>query len=114
MTHDKSRPDARPLPRHSVPLDTLPDPFPIPADLTSRFGYDPARKGLTFDGFMCKAIYDRLREVSQDYHYQRALEQLFDICVPEEDASRRGYGLLVAAGLVVVVAALVAVWAVFR
>lgn len=99
-------------PQYFVPLGRLPDHFPIPADLQTRFGYDSKRQGLTFEGWMCKATYDRLRNISSDYHYQRALERLFQIAIPVEDTPRRpGFGLLITAGLALatVFAALVGV-----
>jgi len=96
--------------RYFVPLERIPDHFPIPDELQSRFAYDATRKGLTFEGWMCKATYDRLRHVSNEYHYQRALELLFRIAVPTEDTPRRrGFGLVIALGLAVTtVAAVVA------
>jgi hypothetical protein len=63
---------------------------------------------------MCKATYDRLRGVSHDYHYQRALEQLFQVSVPEDDASSRIPWLLLAVGVVVSVVTVAAVWAALR
>ena len=86
--------------QYFVPLEHLPDHFPIPADLQARFAYDSQRQGLTYEGWMCKATYDRLRDSSHDYHYQRALERLFQIAIPEEDSPpRHGFGLLITAGL---------------
>ena len=87
--------------QYFVSLERLPDHFLIPADLQSRFGYDSNRKGLVFEGWMCKAAYDRLRHISNDYQYQRSLERLFQMAVPEEDTrAPRGFGLAVAAGAV--------------
>ena len=86
--------------QYFVPLEHRPDHFPIPADLQARFAYDSQRQGLTYEGWMCKATYDRLRDISNDYHYQRALERLFQIAIPEEDTPpRNGFGLLITAGL---------------
>ena len=98
--------------RYFVPLERIPDHFPIPDELQSRFAYDATRKGLTFEGWMCKATYDRLRDISNDYHYQRALERLFQIAIPVEDTPpHHGFGLLITAGLALatVLAALVGV-----
>ena len=98
--------------QYFVPLEHLPEHFPIPADLQARFGYDSKRQGLTFEGWMCKATYDRLRDISNDYHYQRALERLFQIAIPVEDTPpHHGFGLLITTGLALatVLAALVGV-----
>ena len=83
-----------------VALEHAPDHFPIPADLQAQFRYDTKRQGLTFQGWMSKATYDRLRNISNDYQYQRALERLFQVAVPEEDTPLcHGFSLLVTAGL---------------
>jgi hypothetical protein len=73
-------------------LDRPPDAFVVPEDLRGRFGYDATRRGLTFDGYMSKTTFDRLRDISYEFAYQRALEELFRIAMPEDDSSgRRGY-----------------------
>ena len=69
---------------HTVPLSQLPANFRPPEALRDRFGYESDRQQLCFDGFMSKATYDRLKPLSQDSHYQRALDELFRICVPED------------------------------
>ena len=84
--------------RYTVPLENVPDRFVVPQELQARFSYDPAQKQLAFKGWMCKATYDRLRNISSDFAYQRALERLFQMAVPEEETpSPKRYGLLVAA-----------------
>jgi hypothetical protein len=90
---------------HFVALAEHPPQLRVPPDLAGRFGYDSQRRGLTFQGWMCKATFDRLRALSSDYHYQRALEQLFQIAVPEDDTpSHRGFGLWVGAGIMLLAA----------
>ena len=75
------------LTRHCVPLDRLPESFQVPANLEGRFRYDPKRKQLSFDGSMYKATFDRLKTLSGDLAYQRALERLFQLSVSEEPAA---------------------------
>lgn len=89
-----------------VPLEKIPEHFSIPADLQTRFSYDPAHKRLDFQGWMCKATYDRLRNISSDYGYQRALERLFQMAEPEEETPpRKSYGILVTVGVLVLAVA---------
>lgn len=73
--------------RHSVPLEDVPESFHVPPALEGRFRYDASRRELSFDGYMSASSYVRLRAVSRDYHYQRALERLFQMSVPEESSS---------------------------
>jgi hypothetical protein len=111
MTQQLMQTPARPRTRHFVPLDKLPDPFIVPDDLQTRFRYDAAKRGLTFDGYMCKGTFDRLRDISLDFAYQRALEDLFRKAVPEDVlAEHRGHirvlvGVLAAVAVVLVVGA---------
>jgi hypothetical protein len=69
---------------HSVRLSQPPANFQPPEDLRNRFWYDDTRQRLCFDGFMSKATFDRLKPLDQNCHYQRAIDELFRICVPEE------------------------------
>ena len=87
---------------HHVSLSELPADLQVPEELTERFWYDTERRQLCFEGFMSKCSYDKLGKLSRDEKYQRALEELFRICVPDEiDRSpRKRVGVLVAvAGL---------------
>lgn len=87
---------------HYVPLPRLPENFRIPANLQQRFWYDQDKQALAYEGPMFKLTYDRLREISHDYDYQRALEKLFQLATPaaEEDSHGRGKPLVIAAGCV--------------
>ncbi len=66
---------------HFVTLERLPDGLVFPPDLAGRITYDGDRKRLGFRGFMCKAEYDRLFALSEDWSYRRQLEELFRLCV---------------------------------
>lgn len=86
------------LTRHWVPLDHVPESFRVPENLEGRFRYDPTDKRLSFDGYMCKATFDRLRMLGNEFDYQRALERLFQLSVPEEPrAAHKSLRLVVAA-----------------
>ena len=94
---------------HYVPLNRLPPNFHVPASLQNRFWYDADKQALAYEGPMFKLTFDRLREISRDYDYQRALEKLFQLSVPDEPAPRgHGKTLAIAAGCTLVLAALVA------
>jgi hypothetical protein len=57
---------------------------------------------------MFKLTFDRLREISHDYDYQRALEKLFQLSVPEEPAPRgHNKALAITGGCVFLLVALV-------
>ena len=68
---------------HHVDLKRLPDGVTFPAELGDRIGYDPDRARLWFRGFMCKAEFDRLSRLSDDWGYRRAMEDLFRISTLE-------------------------------
>lgn len=94
---------------HYVPLKHRPDDFQVPELLGDRFWYDEDKECLAYDGAMFKSTFDRLRELSSDYDYQRAAEDLFRAAVPEEDhPPRRGRTLTTAAGAVLAIAILAA------
>lgn len=61
-------------------LKTLPPEVSFPEDLRSRIHHDAAVGRLGFDGFMSKAVFDRLYRLSDDWDYRQALERLFTIC----------------------------------
>ena len=76
---------------HLVRLEQLPDSFRVPDALKDRFWYDADKKCLAFDGVMYKSTFDRLHAISDNYAYQRALEELFRKSVPEESVSGRRF-----------------------
>ena len=93
---------------HYVPLNHLPDNFHVPEKLRNRFWYDEDKRALAYEGPMFKLTFDRLREISHDYDYQRALERLFQLAVPEE-GSPGGHSkvLVIAVGCLLALAAIV-------
>jgi hypothetical protein len=109
MNPEVLRPPPQSSKRYFVPLENQPEPFRVPADLQARFEYDANRKGLSFAGWMCKATYDRLRKVSSEYHYQRALERLFQIAVPEDPSPepKRAWGVWAIVGALLLAVAAV-------
>lgn len=93
---------------HYVPLHRLPANFHVPEHLQKRFWYDEDKQALAFEGPMFKLTFDRLREISRDYDYQRALEKLFQLAVPDEGAPRgHGKTLAIAAGCLLALAVIV-------
>jgi hypothetical protein len=64
----------------SVPLDRLPDGLTFPPELAGRISYDESQRKLSFQGFMCKAEFDRLHRLHEDWGYRRSLEELFRRC----------------------------------
>jgi len=93
---------------HYVPLNHPPPNFHVPPSARNRFWYDETRHALAYEGPMFKLTFDRLREISHDYGYQRALEKLFQLSVPEEPAPRgRSKTLAIAAGCALLLAAVV-------
>lgn len=93
---------------HYVPLHRLPANFHVPDNLQKRFWYDADKQALAFEGPMFKLTFDRLREISRDYDYQRALEKLFQLAVPDE-GTPRGHRktLAIAAGCLLALAVVV-------
>ncbi len=69
----------------SVRLDLLPDDLTFPPELLDRVAYDASRKLLSFRGFMSKADFDRLCQLSENWSYRRSLEELFRLCSLEPE-----------------------------
>ena len=93
---------------HSVSLESLALGIEFPANLKDRISYDEVKKCLTFDGFMSKADFDALLQLGKDFHYQRAIEKLFQIATAEEEPSPRNRirAVVVVVGLILVAVAL--------
>ena len=90
---------------HQTPLEKLPANFRIPEQDRNRFWYDEAKRCLTYDGAMFKRTFDRLQGLSSDYAYERAVERLFQMSVPEPPTAarqRKMIALLAAGGVLVV------------
>jgi hypothetical protein len=75
---------------HFVKLDRLPEAVEFPPQLKDRIYFDPAAHKLIFRGYMSKTDFDRLCQISNDWSFRRALEELFRRCVPEEVTPPRG------------------------
>jgi hypothetical protein len=69
---------------HFVVLDQLPAGLEFPPDLRDRISYDPATKRLTHRGFLSKADFDRLWLLSEDWSYRHKLEDLFRLCIVDD------------------------------
>ncbi len=69
---------------HFVIVDRLPADFHIPADLADRLRFDPEAKRLSFHGYMSKADFDRLCQLTRDWPFKRQLESLFQVCIDNE------------------------------
>lgn len=74
---------------HFVKLDRLPENFEFPPDLKERFTFDPEGHKLRFRGYMSKADFDRVCQLTRDWGFRRTLEELFRLCVPEEQPRPR-------------------------
>ena len=68
-----------------VAMASLPEGLRFPPELDGRIRYDEARRVLGFRGFMCKAEFDRLSRLSDDWGYKRSLEELFRLCTLEPE-----------------------------
>lgn len=62
---------------YAVRLEKLPENLTFPEKLADHIRYDPTRRRLVFHGFMCKADYDRLTQLSSDIEFRRAIDELF-------------------------------------
>ena len=94
---------------HYVSLKHRPDDFQVPESLSNRFWFDEQKGGLAYDGAMFKSTFDRIRELSADYDFQRAAEDLFRAAVPDDNRPKhRGRTLTMATGAVLAVAILAA------
>jgi hypothetical protein len=69
---------------HFVTLDKLPDGYEFPAQFRDRIQFDAEHRKLIFHGYMSKADFDRLSQVTNDWKFRRTLEELFRLCTPEE------------------------------
>ena len=80
---------------HFVTLERLPEGLKFPPDLEDRIHIDPETKRLCFRGYMSKTDFDRISQLTRDWSFRRKLEELFQVCVPEDDAiSKGGHGFL--------------------
>jgi hypothetical protein len=89
---------------HQVPLREIPPELAVPDELKQRFRYDDQRKRLCFDGFMSKAVFDRLEKLDADSDFQHALDELFRISTPEDSGEGRQQTRIVVAVVIATVA----------
>jgi hypothetical protein len=80
---------------HFVILDRLPEGLEFPADLKDRIRFDPQSKRLSFRGYMSKTDFDRLCQLTKDWSFRRKLEELFQVCIDDDEPRPKGVrGLL--------------------
>ena len=80
---------------HFVTLERLPGEMEFPADLKDRIRLDVQSKRLYFRGYMSKTDFDRICLLTKDWSFRRKLEDLFRICIDDEEpASKSSRGLL--------------------
>jgi hypothetical protein len=82
---------------HFVKLDRLPEGYEFPPDLGERIYFDAEGHKLVFRGYMSKAEFDRLSQLTRDWGFRRSLEDLFRLSVPEVDPRSPGSGGLLTA-----------------
>src|SRR5262245_11930570 len=78
----------------------------IPAEFQDRFHYDAGKHRLVYRGFMSKAEYDRLFDLSHDLAYLDALQELFILSTYATATTSRRAWLWLAIGLVAALAVL--------
>ncbi len=80
---------------HFVTLERLPEEMEFPVDLKDRIRLDAQSKRLYFRGYMSKTDFDRICMLSRDWSFRRKLEELFRVCVDDQEtASKSGHGFL--------------------
>jgi hypothetical protein len=77
-----------------VKLDRLPEGFEFPPSVKDRIHFDPDGRKLVFRGSMSKTDFDRLCQLTNDWKFRRALEELFRLATPEVKTRRTGAGRL--------------------
>jgi len=77
---------------HFVKMDRLTDGLEFPLEFKDRIHFDPIARRLIFRGYMSKADFDRLSQLSNDWSFRRSLEELFRLSIPEEPSRPRGVG----------------------
>ena len=76
---------------HFVKLDKLPDGVEFPPHLKDRIHFDVEAQKLVFRGWMSKAEFDRLSQLSNDWSFRRSLEELFRLSTPDPESTRHGF-----------------------
>ncbi len=75
---------------HFVTLERLPEEMDFPADLKDRIRVDAQSKRLYFRGYMSKTDFDRICLLTKDWSFRRKLEDLFRICIYDEEPESKG------------------------
>jgi hypothetical protein len=76
---------------HFVKLDKLPEGLEFPANMKDRLYFDANAHKLIFRGYMSKAEFDQLSQLTTDWSFRRTLEDLFRLCVPEPEPVPGGW-----------------------
>jgi hypothetical protein len=82
---------------HFVKLDKLPDGYEFPPQLRDRIEFDAEHHKLTFHGYMSKADFDRMSQLTSDWKFRRTLEELFRLCTPDDPPPKGGVGRVLSA-----------------
>jgi hypothetical protein len=72
------------LVEHFVTLPPRSANLAVPPEYSSKLRFEADTHRLVYSGFMSKADFDRLSRLSDDWGYRRALEDLFRLCMIEE------------------------------
>jgi hypothetical protein len=70
---------------HFVRLERLPEGVEFPPHMKERIHFDAVGHKLVYRGYMSKSDFDRLCQLSSDWSYRRTLEDLFRLCIPEDE-----------------------------
>jgi hypothetical protein len=81
---------------HFVKLDKLPDGLEFPPQFRDRIHFDAAARKLVFRGYMSKADFDQISQLTNDWKFRRTLEDLFRLSIPEPPAPSTGLQRIVA------------------
>ena len=82
---------------HFVKVNKLPDGLEIPPDLKDRIYFDADTHKLVCRGYMSKADFDRMSQITNDWKFRRTLEELFRLCTPEDPPKAGGVRRVISA-----------------
>ena len=82
---------------HFVKLDKLPDGYEFPPQVRDRIHFDPENHKLIYHGYMSKADFDRMSQLTSDWKFRRTLEELFRLCTPDDPPRPGGVGRVLSA-----------------
>jgi hypothetical protein len=81
---------------HFVKLDRFPEGVEFPPHMKDRFHFDAEAHRLVFRGYMSKADFDQISQLTSDWKFRRALEDLFRLCTPEPEPAASGFRRILA------------------